>query len=217
LNNNGDNLNSCLRELAEKLRPYMRTGLPDYGVPRVEPLTIKETQLKLAKAAIDVTVTFKDVTGTGLANFVLNSVVADKARQTISTDITVPSIESSGQYSMTGTAFVDVSKSKGPFRVKMNDVNVVMSVQLVKRNGRLLIEQDPDIKVKVGKLNVELENLFGGEAPIFARTITKFINEENDKFIQDFGPQITNQVGSLGRGLYNAAVTDLDPSLFGLN
>merc|ERR1711973_577189 len=163
--NSGSNINSCLKKLAERLRPYMRSGLPDYGVPPTEPMFLDRIQLKLAKPPIDVTVTFED--------------------------ITVPELNAEGRYAMTGQAFVKVDDSIGPYSVELSEVNAILSVKLTKQNGRLIIQQDPVVDVKIGKLNVNLENLFGGKTPQFARAITKFINEESDEFIKDFGPQIT--------------------------
>jgi hypothetical protein len=35
-----EDLNSCLANLVEKLRPYMKTGLPDFNIPKTEPMFI---------------------------------------------------------------------------------------------------------------------------------------------------------------------------------
>jgi len=216
LNSGGSSLNSCLSDLAERLRPYMKSGLPDYGVPPTEPMFIDRIQLKLAKPPIDVTVTFEDTTVKGLSGFRINSVRASQTSQTIQTNITIPTLTAEGRYAMTGQAFVSVDESKGPYSVRLSEVTSVLNAKLSKENGRLIIRDDPEVTVKIGSLNVNLENLFGGKTPQFARAITKFINEESDEFIKDFGPQITSQVSKLAKEVYNAAVNDLDPSLFGL-
>eukprot|EP00088_Acartia_fossae_P026634 TRINITY_DN27474_c0_g1_i12.p1 TRINITY_DN27474_c0_g1~~TRINITY_DN27474_c0_g1_i12.p1 ORF type:complete len:257 (-),score=53.46 TRINITY_DN27474_c0_g1_i12:116-850(-) len=215
--NGGSNINTCLAQLAERLRPYMRQGLPDYGVPPTEPMFIDEVTLSLKRPPVDVKVEFKDTTVTGLSSFRLNSVRADKISKTISLNMTVPSMNTNGQYKMTGKAFVVIKDSEGPFTVDMKEVNVKMDTQLKVQNGRLLVDGEPRVKVKVGDLNVKLSNLFGGKTPQLARTITQFLNNDSDRFIEDFGPQITSQVSRLAVNVYNTAVQDIDPTVFGLS
>jgi hypothetical protein len=214
--NSGTNINTCLAEAAESLRPYMTTGLPDYNVPPTEPMFIDKVALALKRPPVDVKVDFEDVVATGLSTFILNGVRADKNAKTINLDMTVPTLSVTGKYEMTGKAFVIIKDSFGPFKVDLTDANVKMATKLKIQNGRLLVDGEPDIKVKVGKLNVKLENLFGGKTPQLARTITQFLNNDSDRFIEDFGPQITSQIARLAVNVYNEAVQDIDPSVFGL-
>jgi len=130
--------------------------------------------------------------------------------------MTVPEMNVDGDYKMSGKAFVVIKDSEGPFQVRMKEANVKMQTKLKVQNGRLLVDGQPKIDVKVGDLNVNLENLFGGKTPQLARTITQFLNNDSDRFIQDFGPQITAQVATLAVNVYNEAVQDIDPAIFGL-
>jgi len=214
--NSGTNTNICLTELAESLRPYMRTGLPDYNVPPTEPMYIDEVTLRLQRPPVNVKVEFADTTVKGLSTFILNSVRANKNTKTINLDMTVPEMNVDGDYKMSGKAFVVIKDSEGPFQVRMKEANVKMQTKLKVQNGRLLVDGQPKIDVKVGDLNVNLENLFGGKTPQLARTITQFLNNDSDRFIQDFGPQITAQVATLAVNVYNEAVQDIDPAIFGL-
>jgi len=218
LNSSGnDDLNSCLEKLAESLRPYMKDGIGYLNVPPTEPMYLDRIELVLKRPPIDVKVEFNDTVVSGLSSFILNSVSADLAAQTIKIDMTVPELAAAGRYEMTGKAFVVIKDSLGPFQGNMTDANVVMETKLKVQNGRLLVDGDPEIEVKVGKLNVKLDNLFGGRTPQLANTITKFINNDSDKFIKDFGPQITKQIGQLAVKVYNTAVQDIDPAVFGIS
>jgi len=210
-------LNTCLRELAESLRPYMTTGLPEYNIPRTEPMYFDNVVLLIDRPPVNLTATFTKTNVRGLQQFQINSVNADLTRQTINLDMTIPKLESEGTYRMKGLAFVLEVDSMGPFEVKMQDVRVTGTTQLVNRNGRLIVVDDPTIKVVPGKLRVRFQNLFGAQGKQFAKIVHEFINEDSQTFLKDFGPQIQSQVGGMLRGLYNSAVEEIDPSVFGLN
>merc|ERR1712121_528192 len=51
-------LNTCLRELAESLRPYMTTGLPEYNIPRTEPMYFDNVVLLIDRPPVNLTATF---------------------------------------------------------------------------------------------------------------------------------------------------------------
>ncbi len=46
-------------ELAESLRPYMTTGLPEYNVPPTEPMFIDKVALSLKRPPVNVKVDFE--------------------------------------------------------------------------------------------------------------------------------------------------------------
>lgn len=215
----GENINVCLTGLAESLRPYMRTGInvPGIKIEPTEPMYIEEVTLKLQKPPVNVTVNFKETYVTGLSTFKLNSVRANKNKKTIRLNMTVPQLSVAGNYTMTGKAFITIKDSFGGYQVVIKQANVIMDTQLnVTESKRLFVSGEPKIKVTAGDLKVNLDNLFGRQAPQLAKTILTVVNQDSDKFIEDFGPQITSQVASLATNVYNEAVKNIDPSIFGL-
>ena len=117
--NSGDELDTCLAQLAEELRPYMSTGLPDYNLPKTEPMFLDNVVIKLSKLPIDVTAIFTDSTVNGLSGFKLNSIHADTSSQSILLKMTIPLLSAAGDYSMTGNAIVTIDDSNGPYQVKI--------------------------------------------------------------------------------------------------
>merc|ERR1712130_883302 len=79
----GQNLNGCLRSLADAIKPYMTTGIPELGIPRADPLFIDEIAFDLKNPIIDVHVEFTNNQITGLSNHELLDISADKDARTI--------------------------------------------------------------------------------------------------------------------------------------
>merc|ERR1712216_324829 len=94
--NGGTNLDSCLLQLADKLKPYMKTGIPSLNIPKTDPMDIDKIAFQLKNPLGVVTVQFTENTVEGL--------------------------------------------------------------------------------------NVQMENLFGGEADGLAKVVLRFVNKESDKF-----------------------------------
>ena len=68
----GQDLNGCLRSLADAIKPYMTTGIPELGIPRADPLFIDEIAFDLKNPIIDVHVEFTDNQITGILSMATN-------------------------------------------------------------------------------------------------------------------------------------------------
>jgi len=216
LSKKGNSLDSCLLELSELLRTYMTLGLPEYNVPPTEPMKLDYVPLHLMNKLINVSLEFSDTTVQGLSSFVLLNVTANKEENTIYTHLIVPQLRTRGDYRIQGRIgplLLDDTSSQ--YKVDMEDVEVHVFVRLTLKNGKPFIENEPEISIpQIGDLDIELDGLFEGK-PKLKEFAQNFIND-SDKFIEDFGPQISKQIGELATGVYNAAIADLSPSLFGL-
>merc|ERR1740131_625434 len=73
----GQDLNDCLRSLADSLKPYMKTGFPELGIPKAEPLQIDHIAFDLKNPLVDVHVDFTDNTVAGLSNHNLEYIRAE--------------------------------------------------------------------------------------------------------------------------------------------
>ena len=63
--NSGQDLNSCLTDLAVAIKPYMKTGVPELGIPQADPLILDEIAFDLKNPIIDVHVEFTENEVTG--------------------------------------------------------------------------------------------------------------------------------------------------------
>jgi hypothetical protein len=219
LGNSGSNadLNRCLAELAEKLRPYMKVGLPDYNIPATEPMFIPRVDLRVEQPPMNLSLRFTETYVNGLSSFNLDKVDTDLNSRNVLTVLSVPSLSVNGNYRMKGNAFITQVDSADTFTMKMKNAVVKISTQFVVRSGKLAIVEDPKIEVQSADLKVNFKNLFGSEGKNFAEIVHEFINQDSDKFIKDFSPQLAKQVGTMVRNLYNEAIKEIDPSVFGLN
>ena len=128
----------------------------------------------------------------------------------------IPASKSVGKYVMEGKVAVLQLDRYAPADYETDFTNTTVSgkAQLNIVNNRVVIEQDPEITIDVGGLNIKMDNLFNGQADQLAKTVDKFLNQNTDKFIKDFQPAIAKSVSGFLRGFYNSAVSQIDVSVF---
>merc|ERR1712198_184384 len=190
----GQDLNGCLRSLADAIKPYMTTGIPELGIPRADPLFIDEIAFDLKNPIIDVHVEFTDNQITGLSNHQLLDMSADKEARTIEMKMFIPASKSVGKYVMEGKVAALQLDRYAPADYETDFTNTTVS-------GK-------------AHLNIKMDNLFNGQADQLAKTVDKFLNQNTDKFIKDFQPAIAKSVSGFLRGFYNSAVSQIDVSVF---
>merc|ERR1712173_131416 len=212
----GRDLNACLTDLAVAIKPYMKTGVPELGIPQADPLILDEIAFDLNNPIIDVNVVFTDNVVTGLSEHELLFINADKAARTIEMSMSIPRSKSVGKYVIEGKVAVLELEAYAPSAYVTEFTNTTVSgkARLNIRDNRVVIDEDPEITIDVGGLNIKMDNLFNGQADQLAKTVDKFLNQNTDKFIKDFQPAIAKSVSGFLKGVYNGAVSNSDISVF---
>merc|ERR1711862_764939 len=180
----GRDLNTCLTDLAVVIKPYMKTGVPDLGIPRADPLILDQIAFDLKNPIIDVHVEFTDNEVTGLSEHELLYIKADKDARTIEMSMFIPASKSVGKYVIEGKVAVLELEAYDPaaYVTEFTNTTVTGKAKLNIRNNRVVIDEDPDITIDVGGLNIKMDNLFNGQANQLAKTVDKFLNQNTDKF-----------------------------------
>jgi len=212
----GRDLNGCLTDLAVAIKPYIKTGIPELGIPQADPLILDEIAFDLKNPIIDVHVDFTDNKVTGLSEHDLLYIRADRSSRTIEMSMFIPASKSVGKYVIEGKVAVLELEAYDPaaYVTEFTNTTVTGKAQLNIRDNRVVIDEDPDITIDVGGLNIKMDNLFNGQADQLAKTVDKFLNQNTDKFIKDFQPAIAKSVSGFLKGFYNGAVRNIDVSLF---
>merc|ERR1712197_85416 len=215
-----DQVNVCLKNLADRIKPYLKTGVPELNIPQADPLLIDRLSFDLKNALIDVKVEFTTNEVSGLSEHELIYIKDNKEAKTIAMKMFLPESKAVGKYVIQGKVAVLQLEAEDPaaYTTKFTNTTVEGVAKLAVKNingvQRLVIEENPDITIGLGDLNIKLENLFGGKAPALAKTVDKFLNQNTDKFIDDFQDAITASVSGFLTSFYNSAVANIDISVF---
>jgi len=218
--NTNQNLNVCLMNLASEIKPYLKTGVPELNIPQADPLSIDRLSFNLENKLIDVKVDFTDNKISGLSKHELIYIEADKEAKTIATKMFLPTSKAVGKYVIEGRVAVLQLEPYDPAAYTTEFTNTTvegvakLAIQNIGGVERLVIDGKPEIQISLGGLNIKFDNLFNGRAPALAKTVDKFLNQNTDKFIDEFQEAITDSVSGFLKSFYNSAVANIDISVF---
>lgn len=235
----GASQDECLDQLMDNLRLVSSTGVPEINVPPLDPLFLERIEFNLVNPLFTVNVTFQESTVKGLSKYE-KVYIRKVGRDVIELQITAPEFEGAGRYILTGGGIIDLKTSKGNARTTFFDNTVTGRAQIgnIPSTGKMkIISMELDVRTK--KLDMALDCLFpkkkpstcsrcsGCDAclcplkgrkyshlssgnPTLAETVHKFINDNSEKFVEDFQPQISKQVGAVVQEILDAVLGTID-------
>jgi len=206
-------LNTCLRQTLEDLRPLMRVGIPALKLPVTEPMNVDTIEFKQVVPPVSVRAVFSNVVVTGLSTFITNYIEADPISRTLRIALTVPQMDIQGFYEIDGEVWVLPLSGNGGFTTKMLEVTAVGSSNIVPVTnpyGRQILQlNNTNIDFNIGKVSIQMNNLFNGENKILADTVNKFLNEHGQEVLKEVKPEISRKLKNLVSRVMNDAFSEL--------
>jgi len=154
----GQDLDSCTAQTLENFRANMETGLPELGLPPIDPMTIDEIGFKF----FEVNAAFKNTKLRGFKDFKLESSKVDKQKRTWTISLFLPEMKSSGSYELAGKfpPNLDLGSSAGEERLSASDVRLTGEMKLGTRPGDKILVKELDLIPDFNNIDLELECLF---------------------------------------------------------
>merc|ERR1712080_145656 len=214
--NSGKSINTCLSDTLEALRPTMKTGYPDLGLPPSDPMKIKQIDFKLQDQLVNVTTEFTGINLAGLSNYQLKDIDANRAAKTIRMKIYVDELMSQGQYEFCGVVFrIDLGCSNGPYTSKYSGVTVNGTSSLIKDSNGVLKVGEQALNVDVKGIKIDMQNLLEDRKTL-KKTILNFVEkkENTPQFVRQFQGEISEKVGGVIRQFLDRSLARMDPALF---
>lgn len=210
-------LNRCLYQTLEDLRPRLKTGIPELGLPQLEPLRIDNLVFRQGDGAVNIEATFMGVTVTGLSRYNTTFINADPVTRALRVGLFIPQLKITGDYVLNGQVIFLAINGNGPFRANLNgvEVNTIGHVGVGRSptGAEQLTISGSNIDFSINKLVIRLENLFNGD-PILGETVNHFLNENSQEILRDIKPEVTRQLNRLVENVMNDALSQLPIDAF---
>lgn len=189
------NLNKCAAASGTLAIPKMKNGLPDYGVPKLDPLSIKE--IKFDKKALGLNMVIKDALLYGLGETQILGIDIQLDPPAYKWELMGPRLVLVGKYEADGRILLLPITGKGDVNITLDNVGYTYSFKnnLVKKadGEEYLVPITSDLDYKVGHTYITLDNLFNGNK-LLGEELNRFMNE-NWKDITDLlGPSIARAI-----------------------
>ena len=139
----------------------MSDGIPNLGIPPLDPLVIDDFYLAEDSHLVKCRVDFESVVVTGLSGIKILSVDYEESGLKVTIYASVKELKAIGSYNLDGKALVFIPlEGDGDAIVEAEEASVVISISVPSRD-----DLNPNIEVSfdVGSLKVYFEDLLGGE------------------------------------------------------
>ncbi|XP_067014618.1 protein takeout [Anabrus simplex] len=206
-NRTDPNINSCIKNSFNHLRPYLQKGIAEIDLPAIEPLLIPKLAMENGNGAVRVRAVFSNMNIHGASNYTVAAVKSDVAAYRIDMGLTIPRIEASGSYEVTGNVLLFPVRSRGEFYAVFYDV-----AALAKIHGKEVVNNGTNY-MKVDKLLVDFslgksrfrirDHLNGGN--VLGEAMNQFLNQNAQEIIQEMKPAATQSIARHFKSFLNNA------------
>ncbi|XP_052753712.1 protein takeout-like [Galleria mellonella] len=204
-------LDSCIKNSFNHLRPYLARGLPDIGVPAVEPLKIDRLVMENDAGPVRVTAAFTNITVRGPSNYTISKIRSDLKKLRIDMGLLLPRIEITGRYEVSGQVLLFPVRSQGDFWAAFIDVAAIGRIfgKEVEREGvkymmadRLLV----DFKLRNSRFKVRDTVNFGS---VIGEAMNQFLNNNAAEIIDEMRPAACVSIAKHFQAFLNAAFSKI--------
>ncbi|EZA59584.1 uncharacterized protein LOC105275375 isoform X2 [Ooceraea biroi] len=201
-----------LRRFLEKFRTRMRNGIPELGIPPLEPFTLDEIVIDTDNPEIGkVHLVIENLEVRKLSTFSIDRAKMSLIGPTIAINISIPEIYATGHYNISGILGDTYPiHGAGSFETNIYDFRVYVNTVLGYARGMYMKRFDLDFSLRAIKIN--LENFMGGEeiGEIMSKVFEELTPEVMDLIKPDVLPVIQDYVaGHVNETLHHLTMRDL--------
>ncbi|KAK1120375.1 hypothetical protein K0M31_012356 [Melipona bicolor] len=193
---NEPNLSECIKSSIINMKPQLKTGVPDYKIPSLEPLILKEL---VATAGGNIKLKLTNVIIHGASDFSLTKLKANLETLTFVADLDLPRLSLKGNYDVNGRIILLHIRGNGPM-----EGNVTNSKGFVKIQMKEYKKEDGESYLKVAEIKTKifvqdgalhLQNLFGGD-PVLGEAVNNAINSNFNGFVTEIKPALESAISN---------------------
>ncbi|XP_049535240.1 protein takeout-like [Anopheles darlingi] len=209
-------INKCIRNSLNFVKPYVARGLPELKTPALEPLRIEELAMENNAGAVRIKALFTDIVASGAGNYTIKEVRSDLKKLRIDMSIGIPRVETRGKYEVIGNVLLLPVRSNGEFWTEFTDISAIAKIygKQIERDGETFMGIDKitiDFTMKNARFKVKdhvnTQNVLG-------EAINQFLNQNANELIQEMRPAASQSIGKLFRKFLNDAFTNLPTRLW---
>lgn len=177
-----------IRRIIEKIRARMPYGIPELGIPALEPFHLDELYINFDNPDIgNISIVLENLSLYNLSTFVVNKAKLSLIGPIFAANISVPKIHIEGFYNISGDIgnTVDLQGS-GPFKADVYDFQLYVSSLLGFRKGVYLKTFYLDFSLR--SIDINLENFTDDDE--LTDVMNKVVRELTPKVIEFIKPDI---------------------------
>uniref|UniRef100_A0A8D8RVK9 Uncharacterized protein n=2 Tax=Cacopsylla melanoneura TaxID=428564 RepID=A0A8D8RVK9_9HEMI len=141
-------LEKCILDGIEQVRPHLPNGIREINVPPVEPFAIDKLQVDRNNPNLKLKLILTNMKAYGCSGFQVNKFKLTPNRDGMEGSITFPTLNITSDFDINGSVFSQKMKGTGIFAANLKNVKVNLSVKAkVAENGKYAQMEDMKFKI----------------------------------------------------------------------
>nr|ATU82761.1 secreted Juvenile haemolymph binding protein-like protein [Pristhesancus plagipennis] len=194
---NDPEIEKCIINSVENLRPKLIQGIPELDVPSLDPLRIPEVAISRGGAFRAIGT---DIVVTGTGNFEITDLKANVRDLVFNIGIRFPHLNFDAIYDVNVKLLTVPIKGKGPINANATDIDgtAILKGHKVKRDdGKTYVNFDSlELKMKLKNYSVKMDNLFSGDKAL-GEAVNRVLNDNKKEMMQVMRPQVEATVSKV--------------------
>uniref|UniRef100_A0A2A4K9W6 Uncharacterized protein n=1 Tax=Heliothis virescens TaxID=7102 RepID=A0A2A4K9W6_HELVI len=208
---NDPQLDTCIKNSFNHLRPYLSRGIPELGVPPVEPLFIDRLVMANDAGPVRVTAAFSNITVVGPSNYTITKIRSDLKKLRIDMGLVLPRIEITGRYEVSGQVLLFPVRSQGDFWASFGDVVAIAKIfgkETTRENVKYMLADRllVDFKLRTSRFKVKDTVNHGS---VIGEAMNQFLNNNAAEIIEEMRPAASASIAKHFQAFVNAAFSKI--------
>ncbi|XP_025415711.1 protein takeout-like [Sipha flava] len=199
-------LNNCIKEAIEDLRPYLAKGIPELFIPSCEPLYIPEIVMNQGNInSVGVQSTYRNIRVYGPSEFVLKTLKVDLEKMRIRIKLQLPYLRMTANYSIIGNILMLPINASGISEGNYTNIeaNIFVQCNTFKfHNKKHFNVREVAIDFNIGHASVYFSDLFPGDSEL-ALEMNNFLNDNWIPVSLEFKPILEETIGNMFKKFAN--------------
>ncbi|XP_034238584.1 uncharacterized protein LOC117643676 isoform X2 [Thrips palmi] len=216
-NDTASDLNQCISRGIEHFLRTAKNGLPDIGLPSLDPFMVKHLTLKEGSGKVAVSFDFHDVRFKGFSGAEVYSARMNVNDKKLEVSLRAPVYEVDGFYSCEGAVYELPLSSNGRFTVTMTDVTSAWMLYFLAKtanNDTMLAANRFIVDVSPANVVYRFDKKFDGENNLgIGEAMDEFMNENALEIYNIIKPQIMKIMGGKFLELANQVLMNYPSAL----
>ncbi|KAK9888496.1 hypothetical protein WA026_000747 [Henosepilachna vigintioctopunctata] len=188
---NDPELDKCILRAVEQIKPHLKKGIPELGIPSLDPLVVPYAGVSTGP---DFNATFENIEVYNVYEFDLKKFAVDLDKIELDIELSIPNLRTKSKYSVNGKILFLELKGSGPSEGNFTNIRAFVTGKgkKVERQGKSYIEiNEVKVDANYGKPVLMFSELF--ENKEVTEQTNKVINDNIESLIEELKPVI-NQV-----------------------
>ncbi|XP_066598656.1 protein takeout-like [Prorops nasuta] len=201
------NLNECVKDSVNALKPYLKDGIPALHIPPCEPLNIPKIDISQAAGPVSVSSTYTNIKVSGGTDFILKTVKVNVEKDRTKLKLKIPRLNMTADYIMDGRILMLPVTGNGIVHGNFTDIDAIVRIQGeryedAKTEMTHLRVTDFYVDFNVGRANIHLDNLFNGDKTL-SEAMNLFLNDNWKTVAAEIKPALEETVATLFKKFCN--------------